>query len=103
MFMRILGNTMGAAILGGIMNLNIKQFVTANPELKLHGENPDVAHLLLDPETLLRLPAETIGLLKEGLASSLHAVYIGVFVFAVLSLFYTFLLPASIKKEESNS
>ncbi|WCK54940.1 MDR family MFS transporter [Aneurinibacillus sp. Ricciae_BoGa-3] len=89
MFMRILGNTIGAALFGGLLNNRLQN------ELSLHG-----LHIPLDQITggLLHtgknamLPA-TLHVIQQALHGSLHAVYFGVLILAVASLAIIFFLP----------
>jgi EmrB/QacA subfamily drug resistance transporter len=97
MFMRNLGNTVGAALLGGILNSSIIRF------LKEKGANGqelsiDAANVLLNEEERTKLSLEMKVILQDGLTNALHSVYIMVFVFAVASLLLILFLP---KKEKA--
>jgi len=91
MFMRTLGSTVGAALLGGILNSRLSNY------LKLKGEDDEsalnAAHSLLNPHDQSLLSSEMKTILKEGLNLALHNVYIGVLIFAVISFFLILFLP----------
>ncbi|WP_223700412.1 MDR family MFS transporter [Sutcliffiella deserti] len=94
MFMRTLGSTIGAALLGGILNSRIQEHLRNNgvsEEFSL-----DSTTLLLNEEQRNQLSDSMRFLLQDGLTSALHTVYIVVGVFAVISFCLILLLP---KKE----
>ncbi|MGD6833119.1 MDR family MFS transporter [Sutcliffiella halmapala] len=94
MFMRTLGSTIGAALLGGILNSRIQG------HLKENGMNDefslDSTTLLLNEEQRNQLSESMRALLQDGLTSALQTVYIVVAAFAVISFLLILLLP---KKE----
>lgn len=96
MFMRTLGNTIGAALLGGILNTRLQSYFREEGI----GETIDLdsVNRLLSPEEASKLSADAMQALKEGLTYSLHSVYIMVFVFAVISFALILRLPKE-KKE----
>ena len=83
-FARLLGNTLGAAVMGAILNLG----------LKLAGDNvsPDEVRTLMDRNPGGAAVAVDAGL-KAALASSLHWVFVAMFVLAVLTLIAAWLMP----------
>ncbi|MCP3761842.1 MFS transporter [Domibacillus sp. A3M-37] len=92
MFMRNIGNTIGAALLGGVLNSRLAAYLaeregaeglTINSVNELLGEQTDMSE-------------STRLILSEGLISSLHAVYLVVFFFAAVS----FALLLFLKKGE---
>lgn len=93
MLMRILGNAVGAALLGGILNLALLRGL-ANPD---GSGAADVQAALRRIEALLAPEAAPGGVLDTDLlpvlVSGLHTVYIAVFVAAVLVFVLTWLLP----------
>lgn len=93
MFMRILGNTLGAAMLGGIMNIRMASFLKANASLVGLPARSDTANLLLDPQRSAALGEGVRQILQKGLALSLHGVYLGVLMLALVSLGLVILLP----------
>jgi EmrB/QacA subfamily drug resistance transporter len=78
--MRILGNTLGAAVFGGVLNLTLGQDVLA-PHLAA-GARPDNLRDALGG-----------GALQAGLATGLHIVFWAVLVFAVATLAAAWLIP----------
>ncbi|WP_042356407.1 MDR family MFS transporter [Bacillus rubiinfantis] len=89
MFMRNLGNTMGAALLGGILNHQMLAFFQKQgTQLTV-----DDANKLLKPADRESLPLSILKLLQEGLTTALHSVYIVVLFFAVISLLLILFIP----------
>ncbi|MGD7024777.1 MDR family MFS transporter [Rossellomorea vietnamensis] len=90
MFMRNLGSTLGAALLGGILNSSIKQYLENKDNTKA---DIDVVNMLLDEEKRSELSGPLRETLQSALTFSLHWVYIGVFSFALISLLLILFLP----------
>lgn len=85
MFMRFLGQVMGAAGCGAILNAS------------LHARDPQAVHAidrLLDPASRASLGAPEVGRLASTLADSLHNAYLLAAVFAVVCLGVALLMPA---------
>lgn len=91
MFMRTLGSTVGAALLGGILNNRLSNY------LQSKGEDIDLslnaAHSLLNPSDQTMLSPEMKEILNEGLNQALHQVYISVLIFAIISFLLILFLP----------
>ncbi len=89
MFMRNLGNTIGAALLGGILNNRMGHyFHLKNPSLSV-----DDANFLLKASERNNLSVSVRSILQEGLTISLHTVYYVVLTFAVISLLFILFIP----------
>lgn len=91
MFMRMMGSAIGAAMLGGILNSQLKQFIInkgAGEQLSI-----DSANRLLGSSHSSGLSPQALELLKTGLTEALHNVYLGVFLFAVLSFLLVLFFP----------
>jgi len=90
MFMNILGNTMGAALLGGVLNTKLTSYL-----IGVSGEtlSLDVINVLLDPVKRGTLPDRVIDLMTSGLTISLHYVFYGVCILAVLSFILVLFFP----------
>lgn len=103
MFMRVLGSTVGAALLGGILNMRLIAYLEQQHNVNSHIPlSLDVTNLLLDPQKRSSLPADVLKALQDGLTIGLHSVYWGVFALAVISLAIMLFFPHSpIKKESS--
>lgn len=91
MFMRNVGSTIGAALLGGILNSRFLAYLESKDSSKEY--NLDTATNLLDLSQREKLTEDTRALLQQGLEFSLHGVYWAVFGFAVLSFLLILLLP----------
>jgi EmrB/QacA subfamily drug resistance transporter len=90
-FVRTLGSTLGAAALGGILNSRLQDFIKEKNMENI--VSIDAANILLDEAQRKVLPESTRSLLQEGLTLSLHSVYWGVFILAVVSFSLTLFLP----------
>ena len=85
MFMRIVGNSLGAAIFGAILNFGIYSRVP---------DAGDAVNRLMSPAARQSLGAGEIGRLVEAVASSLHVVYWIAGLVAIVSLVLAMALPA---------
>lgn len=96
MFMRNLGNTVGAALLGGILNSSIISFMKKNG-----GDGQDLSidttNVLLKETERMKLPLELKEILQNALTNALHSVYLVVLVFAVVSMLFILFLPKNEK------
>ncbi|HZH62905.1 MAG TPA: MDR family MFS transporter, partial [Metabacillus sp.] len=91
MFMRNVGSTIGAALLGGILNSQLISFFTikgVEDELNL-----DSTTMLLNDDQRTYLSVQARQLLQEGLENALHNVFFVVFGFAILSFILITCLP----------
>ena len=84
MFMRNLGNTVGAALLGGVMNTRLQAYIIEHAPTD-SGVTIDTANKLLNSEERALLPKDVVEVLQEGLTMSLHSIYLIVLLFAVIS------------------
>ncbi len=89
MFMRNFGNTIGAAIFGGILNsILITQFQKSGSTFELGNINA-----LLTVEGRKSIPSEALSALQSALDHSLQWVYIAVVVFALISILLLTRIP----------
>ncbi|MDE3838347.1 MFS transporter [Bacillus methanolicus] len=93
LFMRNLGNTIGAALLGGILNLKLNEFFQENGGNLVRNATVDSVNRLLNESERSRLPEQIRELLQEGLTNSLHFVYFAVLFFAMISFILISFLP----------
>ncbi len=100
MFMRNLGNTIGAALLGGILNSRLMSYFEENGTKESGKLDVDSINILLNKEERENLPEAMLRLLQDGLTSSLHTVYYVVLFIAIISFVLILLLP---KKENSST
>jgi EmrB/QacA subfamily drug resistance transporter len=87
MFMRIVGNAIGAAVFGAILNFGIYSKLP---------EAGDAVNRLMAPAARQGLGAMEIARLTEAVGDSLHAVYIIAGLVAVISLILGLALPAGL-------
>lgn len=100
MFMRSVGTTLGTAILGGVLNLKLKNYLEQHHASNLNLSSIDAANVLLDPVKKGQLSTEALHLLQNGLQIALHTVFWGVCIFAVLTFLSTLFFPSvPIKKQ----
>jgi EmrB/QacA subfamily drug resistance transporter len=92
MFMRNLGNTVGAALLGGILNNSIISYMKRNGAAD-QDLSIDTANVLLNESERMKLSMESKTLLQDALTNALHSVYLVVLVFSVVSLLFILFLP----------
>jgi len=85
MFMRIVGNSLGAAIFGAILNFGVYSRVP---------DAGDAVNRLMSPAAPQSLGAAEIARLTEAVGSSLHVVYLIAALVAVVSLILALALPA---------
>lgn len=91
MFMRTLGSTIGAALLGGILNSRLASYIESKG---LSDEaNINMMNTLLDENKRSALPDEVMNVLQQGLAISLHDVYMVLSIFAAVSLILIMFFP----------
>jgi hypothetical protein len=87
MFMRIVGQSVGAAVFGAVLNFR----------LHLHApEADDLVNRVLDPGLRHSLGSAELAQLSEAIASSLHLVYIIADLAAAVTLFLAWALPAAL-------
>lgn len=99
MFMRNLGNTVGAALLGGILNGQILRYFAEHGGKTGQNLTLDSTNMLLTEEHRAELGESFKSLLQEGLSYSLRSVYIAVLMFGIISFFLVLLLPKKSKAE----
>lgn len=89
-FMRSLGSALGVALLGGLLN----SYIQSRIDQENLGEeiSVDSVNELLDGSAL-NMTSHAKLVLEEGLTDGLHIIYIGMFVMAIISLFFIFLMP----------
>lgn len=100
MFMRNLGNTIGAALLGGILNNRIMFYFKEKGQGAAEDLTIDSTNILLNEEERNKLAGGVKALLQDGLTFSLQSVYYTVLIFAVVSFVLIMLLP---KKEPGSA
>jgi EmrB/QacA subfamily drug resistance transporter len=82
LFARILGQSVGSALFGGIVNLGLADRIGGNAVAKI-----------MDPALRDHLPADEIGPLMAAIAAALHNVYLVTGVLALVGLAVTWALP----------
>jgi EmrB/QacA subfamily drug resistance transporter len=87
MFMRIVGNSVGAAVFGAVLNFGIYRKLP---------EAGDAVNRLMTPAGRQSLGANEIARLTEAVGSSLHVVYVIAGFVAIVSLILALALPARI-------
>lgn len=103
MFMRILGSAIGAALLGGILNSQMKRYFLTNSDGIDASLTIDAADVLLNESQRNALSQEVLSILKDGLTYALHSVHLGIGFLAVLTLVFIFFLPKPNHSPQRNS
>ncbi|MED1469711.1 MDR family MFS transporter [Bacillus salipaludis] len=93
MFMRNLGNTIGAALLGGILNNRLSSYLNENAAEAGKKLTINSANILLNAKERAQLSETVREVLQNGLTLSLHTVYYVVLIFAIISLILVFFIP----------
>ena len=93
MFMRNLGNTIGAALFGGILNSRLMNYFKEHGTGESAHLDADSINILLNKDERNDLPEVMLRLLQDGLTASLHTVYYVVLFIAVISMVLILLLP----------
>lgn len=99
MFMRTLGTTIGASLLGGVLNTRMVSYFNQHPNPNEHPLDINLTNEILDPKARSGLPVEIVRIVQEGLTVSLNTVYIGVLIFTVISLGIILFWPRTVKGE----
>lgn len=99
MFMNSLGNAMGAAVLGGLLNSKLARYLKGASGETL---NVDLINVLLDPAKRGTQSEAAMQIMSSGLAIALQFVFYGVFVFAILSFVLIMFFPSRQNDSDSN-
>jgi EmrB/QacA subfamily drug resistance transporter len=93
LLMRILGSALGAALFGGVLNFQMARYLERNG-LEGRVSLQSIQELMGDAAPRAgALPADVMALLRDGLAGSLHTVFWGIVVMAVVTLFAAWRVP----------
>jgi EmrB/QacA subfamily drug resistance transporter len=108
-FSRAIGGAFGVAIMGAFLTAGLAAQLNAaansgNPNLtieqaKIFAENPNA---LVDPAARSKISRETLAVLQEAMANSIHSVFWVGAVLSFLAFGVTFLLPVRSKKKEED-
>ncbi|HEY3918258.1 MAG TPA: MFS transporter [Stellaceae bacterium] len=92
LFMRQFGSSLGAALLGGVINWALAQRIP---------EGRDAIDQLMDPGQRAAMAPDALARLSDATAASLTTVYVVVAILAVISLALCFLVPAGQRTQRS--
>jgi len=92
-FMRTLGQTVGIAAFGSALNNNLNRYVQNH--LPGQWQGGDISNALISQGT--HIPANVLDQLRIGMAQSLHAVFVLILAFAIVTLLSSFILPSHSK------
>jgi hypothetical protein len=102
MLMRILGNALGAALFGGMLNYQMARYLERKG-LKGRVSLDSIQDLLGDAAPrATRLGTGALALVRGGLAESLHWVFWGVALMALLTLLAAWRIP-ELRREAEGS
>lgn len=104
MFMRMVGSSLGVALLGGILNSRMKNYLTQQGVSLDQSLSVDSVNTILDDSTTHHMSEQAMDILESGLTYALEGVYWGVFIFAAVTFIFTVFLPKSDerKRREDN-
>lgn len=94
MFMGILGNTLGAGLLAGVLNGRLLDFLRQRAADLNIPVSIDLVNTILNPKEMAAIPTNIVKIVKEGLTSSLHYVFGCIVFMAVISTLLLIILPA---------
>jgi EmrB/QacA subfamily drug resistance transporter len=93
MLMRILGNALGAALFGGVLNYQMARYL-GRQGLEGRVSLDSIQDLMSEAAPrAAQLSADVLALLRVGLADSLHVVFWGIAVLGVVTLFAVWRIP----------
>src|SRR5699024_9575853 len=95
MFMRMIGSSLGAALLGGILNAQLNEYLQKVGWQIDETIIVDFANTILESDKTIAMSQEILDILENGLSYSLHAVFWGVCTFAIITFVLTIFLPKS--------
>lgn len=95
MFMRTLGSTIGAALMGGIVNSRLMHYLRQHAGEQDFSADLDAVGLLLNPDSRAQMTEEALQLLREGMSAALSTVYLAVFLLTIAVLVLVGFLPKS--------
>ncbi len=101
MFMRLLGGAVGVALLGGILNNQLRLFLERQGASLGIEPTIDAVNVLLETEERAKLSLHEQEILREGLSGSLSAVFMALFILAIMSFFFISLLPKDKVEDEA--
>ncbi|SDM30201.1 MDR family MFS transporter [Sediminibacillus halophilus] len=93
MFMRIIGSALGAAVLGGVLNMRMNQLMQDSVGAGSDIIDSSSTNALLDETMRSRLPENALVQLQDSLSTALHAVYIGLFAIGLITFALTLFFP----------
>ncbi|MGI1659698.1 MAG: MDR family MFS transporter [Desulfitobacterium sp.] len=99
MFMSILGSTLGAGLLAGILNGRLLDYLNQRATNLNIPVSIDLVNMILDPQRMASIPANIVALVREGLASSLHFVFGFLLALSILTILLLIVLPADHRKD----
>src|SRR5699024_607875 len=77
MFMRMIGSSLGAALLGGVLNTKLSYFLGKESTELTQDLSTDSANTVLDSSVTSNMSDRAIALLEKGLAVALNSVFWG--------------------------
>ncbi|MDI3328564.1 MAG: MFS transporter [Alicyclobacillaceae bacterium] len=98
MFARILGSTLGVAVMGTVVNGSLARSLGGTPLAGLYGVSDSVSatNFLLDPARRAALPPDHLALLTGALAGSIHSAFWLLVAAGVLGIVASLYMPAGV-------
>lgn len=92
LLMRIMGNALGAAVFGGLLNISLQRYLQAQ-DLAEKLSPDSLQSLLSSSDSQPEISTPTLQLLHDGLAQGLGAVFWGLAVCALITAFVAWRMP----------
>ncbi|WDM03000.1 MFS transporter [Alicyclobacillus cycloheptanicus] len=99
MFGRILGSTLGVAVLGAVVNGNLSRILRASGVAKGYSNPTAVTNLLLNASQRGQLPSGTLQTLTSALSHSIHLAFWTVVAIAFLGVLVSTGVPGGVPDE----
>jgi EmrB/QacA subfamily drug resistance transporter len=93
MFARLIGSSIGVALLGAVLNAGIRHYLVGSTPLMEDNRKLDVAGSLLEPAWRASLSPEVVATLQTALVAGLRWVYLVVLCLALLGTAITWFFP----------
>jgi MFS family permease len=90
-FSRTLGQTVGIAVLGTVFNSSLNRYVQSHIQGTWQSEDINSA---LTSGASSQLPLEILDQLRNGMAQSLHSIFVLIFAVALINLLLSAFLPS---------
>ncbi|MBP3951361.1 MDR family MFS transporter [Bacillus suaedae] len=103
MFMRQLGGAVGVALLGGLLNKDLRSFFEQNQKELSVEPSINAINVILDESERSLLSTSELELLRVGLAEGMVTVFGSLFILSIITFVFIRLLPKDHNKQEKQT